>query len=114
MTESSTSATTLKIRIRFDGAAPPIEPDSDPARFDQRRIILVLGALALLLAAVLGMRGLMKNNSPEPVRAEDAEVAVLPAPEPASVPLAAEEIPPPSLKQINRVVRACRAHWRAA
>ena len=106
MTESSTSATTLKIRIRFDGAAPPIEPDSDPARFDQRRIILVLGALALLLAAVLGMRGLMKNNSPEPVRAEDAEVAVLPAPEPASVPLAAEEIPPPSLKQTNRVVRA--------
>lgn len=107
MTESSTSATTLKIRIRFDGAAPPSEPDYAPARFDQRRVMLVVGALALLLAAVFGLRGLMQNHSPEPVRVEDVPIAALSAPEPASVvPPAVEAIPPPPLQQTNRVVRA--------
>lgn len=106
MTESSTSATTLKIRIRFDGAAPPSEPDYAPARFDQRRVMLVVGALALLLATVFGMRSLMKNHSLEPVRVEDVHVAVLPAPQPASAPPAVEEISPPPLQQTNLVVRA--------
>lgn len=106
MTESSTSATTLKIRIRFDGAAPPSEPDCTPARFDQRRVMFVVGALALLLAAVFGLRGLMQNHSPEPVRVEDVQVAVLPALQPASVPPTVEEIQPPPPQQTNLVVRA--------
>lgn len=68
--------------------------------------MLVVGTLALLLAAVFGLRDLMKNDSLEPVRVEDVQVAVLPAPEPASVPPAVEETPTPPLQQTNRVVRA--------
>ena len=103
MTESSTP-TTLKIRIRFDGAPPPVEPVPDVARFNQLRVTWVLGALVLILIAGFAIRGVMKNNLPEPQSAPVTEVAVLPMP--TSTPLPAVEISTPTHPPTNRVIRA--------
>jgi len=85
MTESSTPAPSLKIRIRVD-TAPSIE--EAPATLDMRRVLTALGALVLILAAAFGMRGVLKKNSPEPVPTPLAEVTALPV----SAPPPAEEI----------------------
>ena len=104
MTESSTPTTTLKIRIRFDGAPPPVEPARNVARFNQLRVTWMLGAVVLLLIAVFAIRGIMKNDVPEPPFAPVTEVAALPTP--ISVPLPIVEISTPALPPTNRVIRA--------
>ena len=116
MTESTTPASTLKIRIRFDGATPSIE-ETRPA-LDPRRVAIALGVLVLILAAIFGIRAMMKKNSPEHVLAPIAEISAPPAvaiasPPAASVITSLPQTAPPSTpraepsppNQTNRVVR---------
>ena len=122
MTESSTPAPTLKIRIRFDGAMPSIE--EAPATLDMRRVLTALGAVVLIIAAVFGIRSMMKSTAPERLLAPNAEVAARPAEvialsPPAPVVAAAPphiteaeampRAPASSSQQTNRIVRAVLA-----
>lgn len=109
MTESTTSPSTLKIRIRIDGAGPPLEaPPAAAATLDLRRVSIALGVLVLVLAAaIFGIRALLKNDSSPQVQARSTEAVPSPAeaiptppPAPVSTPI------PASLPSSNRVVRA--------
>ena len=109
MTESTTPPSTLKIRIRIDGAGLPVEaPPATAPTLDLRRVSIALAVLVLLLtAAVFGIRALLKNNSPQPVQTPSTEAAPPPAvaiptppPAPVSTPL------PAPASSTNRVVRA--------
>lgn len=116
MTESSTSASTLKIRIRIDSGTQSTE-DAIPAAttFDRRGMAVMLGAVVLLFIVVFGIRGLMKSNLPKPA-VEDAplplaEINALPGiPSAGSAAVPIPETEPasnaPLPDQTNRVVHA--------
>jgi len=111
MTDSSTSASSLKIRIRFDDAEPLIEPESATATLDPRRVGIAVVLLVLAIAAVFGLRDMMKNNSPAPLLAPLAEVTAPPTPDiaPSSPAVAMATTPNEKLlspNPANRVVRA--------
>ena len=117
MTESSTPASTLKIRIRFDSVAPSIEDDAAaPATLNLLRVGVFLGVLMLLVAAIFGMRRLMKQDAPPQISAPRVEVVSSPAvatltPSPVPEINLAPHTPAVSTNaaashQTNRVVRA--------
>lgn len=110
MTESTPSASSIKIRIRFDGAAPLVDAPVEETTLHWGRITV---ALVLIVAAIIGIRSVMKNNSTEPLPTLAAEVA-LPAmvevapPSQAIVviPEPVAHISTPSSNPTNRVLRA--------
>ncbi len=110
MTESTPSASSLKIRIRFDGAAPMIDAPVEETTLHWGRVTV---ALILFVAAVIGIRSVMKGNSIEPLPAPAVQVALpaageVAAPSPATVvtPVPVTHISAPSPNPTNRVLRA--------
>ena len=106
MTESTPSASSLKIRIRFDGAAPLVDAQVEEMTLHWRRVLV---ALLIIIAAVVGIRSLMKSNSTVPLPAPTVEdilpaVGAVAAPSQATVvtPMPVAHIPAPA----NHVLRA--------
>lgn len=97
MTEPSTPASTLKIRIRFDTVAPSSEDDPPPpATLNLLRVGVFLGVLVLLVAAIFGIRRMMQQEAPPQVSAPVAEVTSSPA---------VVTVTPPSAPEINSAPR---------
>ncbi len=108
MTESSTPAATLKIRIRFDDDATAVE--ADDVTLNLRRVAV---ALLLILAAAFGIHAVMKNNPPDQAPLPMTQITAPPAVEitpsptpPLTAPVPATHTQQSSPNQTNRVVRA--------
>lgn len=110
MTESTPSASSIKIRIRFDGEAPLVGAPVEETTLHWGR---VTAALVLIVATIIGIRSVIKNNSTERLPVPATEVALpavveVPTSSQATVmipePVAHTSIPSPNTT--NRVLRA--------
>ena len=106
MTESTPSASSIKIRIRFDGEAPLVDAPVEETTLHWGRVIV---ALLIIIAAVVGIRSLMKSKSTEPLPAPSVEV-ILPAVGEVAAPSQATVVTPVPVAHIpapaNHVLRA--------
>ncbi len=110
MTESTPSASSLKIRIRFDGAAPLIDAPVEETTLHWGRVTV---ALLIIIAAIIAIRSVMKSTLIESLAVPSVEVAVpavgeITTPSQATIviPEPVAHISTPSPNPTNHVLRA--------